>query len=50
VLSYEPYQSNGRTIDFKLAFSLFGGYASGSLRVGVEFDQLLDSNVETPIK
>lgn len=46
VVTYEPYTNN----DYKLVKGIFGGFSSGLIRVGTEFDKLYNSGLGESIK
>ncbi len=46
VFTYEPYYLEGGTTESKFVVGLFGGYASGHFRIGAEFGQLMDSDID----
>ncbi|MCJ7802904.1 MAG: hypothetical protein MUP82_11175 [Candidatus Marinimicrobia bacterium] len=46
VFTYEPYHSEGGTTESKFVAGLFSGYAACHFRIGAEFGQLMDSDVE----
>lgn len=50
VFTYEPYHSEGNNTESKSVAGLFGGYASGPLRIGAEINQFVDSAAESAIK
>jgi len=50
VFTYEPYHVENGYTETKFVTGLFGGYASGPVRIGAEFDQLIDSNISETIK
>ena len=50
VFTYEPYHSENENVETKIVTGIFGGYASGPIRIGAEVAQLIDSNVETAVK
>ncbi len=50
VFTYEPYHVDGGSTETKFVTGLFGGYASGPVRIGAEFDQLIDSNISETTK
>jgi hypothetical protein len=50
VFTYEPYHPENGIVETKIITGLFGGYASGSIRIGAEVTQLNDSYFESAIK
>ena len=46
VVTYEPYTDN----DYKIVKGVFGGFSSGLIRIGAEFDQLYNSGFDGSIK
>ena len=50
VFTYEPYHAEDESVETKIVTGLFGGYASGPIRIGAEIAQLINSNVETAVK
>ncbi len=50
VFTYEPYHSEDKRIENVIVTGLFGGYAVGSLRIGAEIAQLINSDDDNAIK
>ncbi|NHZ86929.1 MAG: hypothetical protein GWP19_13815 [Planctomycetia bacterium] len=46
VVTYESYTNN----DYKIVEGIFGGFSSGIIRVGAEFDKLFNSGLDESIK